>query len=72
MQTDKSILNAIGNVSLVKLRKIVPAGCVEIFVKLEWENPTVSIKDRTAQATSKMAKEEGKLKPGNSKVELHL
>jgi hypothetical protein len=42
------ILSAIGNTSLVKLRKVVPAGCADIFVKLEWENPTGSMKDRTS------------------------
>ena len=40
------ILRAIGNTSIVRLRKVVPAGCGEILVKLEWENPTGSVKDR--------------------------
>src|SRR5438477_402456 len=44
------ILGAIGNTSLVKLRAVVPAGCAEIFAKLEWENPTGSMKDRMAGA----------------------
>ena len=35
------ILQAIGNTSLVQLRKVVPPGRADIFVKLEWENPTV-------------------------------
>ena len=42
------ILDAIGNTSLVQLRRIVPANCADIFVKLEWENPTGSMKDRMA------------------------
>ena len=33
---------------MVRLRKIVPPRCVDIFVKLEWENPTGSVKDRMA------------------------
>jgi len=37
-----SILDAIGNTSMVRLRKVVPDGCADIFVKLEWENPTGS------------------------------
>ncbi len=44
------ILDAIGNTSLVRLRKVVPPGCAEVFVKLEWENPTGSMKDRMALA----------------------
>src|SRR5262249_58887002 len=38
------ILRAIGNTSLVRLRKVVPPDCAEILVKLEWENPTGSMK----------------------------
>ena len=34
------ILQAIGNTSLVRLRKVVPPGRADILVKLEWENPT--------------------------------
>jgi cysteine synthase A len=44
------ILRAIGNTSIVRLRKVVPPGCADIFVKLEWENPTGSMKDRMALA----------------------
>ena len=46
-----NILDAIGNTSLVRLGKIVPPDCAEIFVKLEWENPTGNMKDRMARAT---------------------
>ncbi|HYK90901.1 MAG TPA: pyridoxal-phosphate dependent enzyme [Acidobacteriota bacterium] len=45
------ILNAIGNTSLVRLRKVVPPNCVDILVKLEWENPSGSVKDRMARRT---------------------
>jgi cysteine synthase A len=50
MANQASILQAIGNTSMVQLRRVVPAGCARIFVKLEWENPTGSMKDRMAQA----------------------
>jgi len=63
------ILDAIGNTSLVRLRKVVPPGCARIYVKLEWENPTGSMKDRMAQAVIARAEEEGRLKPGGSVVE---
>jgi cysteine synthase len=43
------ILHAIGNTSIVRLRKVVPPNCADIFVKLEWENPTGSMKDRLAR-----------------------
>ncbi len=64
-----TILQAIGGTSLVPLRKIVPAGCASIFVKLEWENPTGSMKDRMALAAISKAEADGRLKPGDTVVE---
>lgn len=69
MSKDRNILLAIGNTSLVQLHNIVPEGCAQIFVKLEWENPTGSMKDRTAQAMISRAEEEGRLKTGDVVVE---
>jgi cysteine synthase len=63
------ILHAIGNTSLVRLRKVVPPNCADILVKLEWENPTGSVKDRMAHAVISRAEEEGRLKPGDTIIE---
>jgi cysteine synthase A len=63
------ILHAIGNTSLVQLRKVVPAGCAQILVKLEWENPTGSMKDRMAQSVIARAEADGRLQPGDTVVE---
>ncbi len=63
------ILQAIGNTSLVRLRKVVPPDCADIFVKLEWENPTGSMKDRMALAVVSRAEEGGRLKPGDTVLE---
>jgi cysteine synthase A len=63
------ILQAIGNTSMVRLRRIVPATCADVFVKLEWENPTGSVKDRMAQAVISRAEQDGRLKPGDTVVE---
>ena len=63
------ILHAIGNTSLVRLRKVVPRNGAEILVKLEWENPTGSVKDRMAQAVIARAEADGRLKPGDTVVE---
>ena len=63
------ILHAIGNTSMVRLRKVVPADCADIFVKLEWENPTGSFKDRMAQAVIACAEADGRLKPGDTVIE---
>lgn len=69
MNIRSNILQAIGNTSLVQLNRVVPEGCGKIFVKLEWENPTGSMKDRTAQAMITRAEDDGKLKPGDTIVE---
>ena len=63
------ILRAIGNTSMVRLRKVVPPDCAEILVKLEWENPSGSLKDRMAEAVISRAEEDGRLKPGDTVVE---
>jgi cysteine synthase A len=64
-----SVLNAIGDTTLVKLRKIIEAQHGEIFAKLEWENPTGSMKDRVANALITAAEKDGRLKPGYTVVE---
>jgi cysteine synthase A len=63
------ILQAIGNTSMVRLRRVVPPGCAEILVKLEWENPTGSMKDRVALALIARAEADGRLKRGATVVE---
>ncbi len=63
------ILEAVGNTSIVRLRKVVPAGCAAVLVKLEWENPTGSMKDRMATAVLSRAEADGRLKPGDTVLE---
>ena len=63
------ILHAIGNTSMVRLRRVVPPKCADILVKLEWENPTGSVKDRMAHAVISRAEKDGRLKPGDTVVE---
>jgi cysteine synthase A len=63
------ILKAIGNTSIVQLRRVIPPNCADIFVKLEWENPTGSLKDRMAEAVISRAEADGQLKPGGTVVE---
>jgi cysteine synthase len=62
-------LAAIGNTSLVQLQRVVPPHCARILVKLEWENPTGSMKDRMATAVIAAAEADGRLKTGYSVVE---
>jgi cysteine synthase A len=63
------ILDAIGNTSLVRLRKVAPPTGADILVKLEWENPTGSIKDRMADAVIGRAEDDGRLRAGDKVVE---
>jgi cysteine synthase len=63
------VLQAIGNTSIVRLRKVVPPQCGQILAKLEWENPTGSMKDRMAEAVITRAEKDGRLKPGGTVVE---
>jgi cysteine synthase len=65
----RDVLHAVGNTSMVRLRKIVPPGCADIYVKLEWENPTGSVKDRMAQAVISSAEADGRLRSGDTVVE---
>ena len=52
-----NLLDAIGDTSLVRLRKVVPDGSASVLVKLAGENPTGSMKDRMALAVISRAEE---------------
>ena len=45
-----SILDAIGGTPLVRLERCAPANGAELWLKLEYSNPTGSMKDRMALA----------------------
>jgi len=62
------VLDAIGNTSLVRLRRVVPQNCADILAKLEWENPTGSVKDRVARAMIARAEADGCLRRGGSRA----
>jgi len=64
-----SILSKIGNTPLVKLQKINPFPNVDIWVKLEFMNPSGSIKDRIVKHIIDNAEKTGLLKAGGTIVE---
>jgi cysteine synthase len=68
-QVHDSILSAIGRTPLVRLSKIVPEHSADIYVKLEYFNPTASYKDRMALAIIEGAEKRGDLKAGMTVVE---
>jgi cysteine synthase len=59
-----SILQAIGNTPVVKLKRIPSRAGADVYVKLEYYNPTGSYKDRMAAAMIEGAERRGALKPG--------
>jgi cysteine synthase A len=64
-----SILDAIGKTPLVRLRRCVPENGAELWLKLEYRNPTGSMKDRMALAMIEGAEREGVLGAGDTVVE---
>src|SRR5918996_4175403 len=65
----ESILEAIGNTPLVRVRRCAPANGAELWLKLEYHNPTGSMKDRMALAMIEGAERDGLLSPGDTVVE---
>jgi len=64
-----SVLDTIGHTPIVRLRHVVPDGCADVFVKLEYFNPTGCYKDRMAKSMIEEAEKRGDLKPGMIVVE---
>ena len=69
MKADQKILESIGNTALVQIRNSVPTDCENIFAKLEWQNPTGSMKDRMALGVISRAEADGRLRPGDTVIE---
>ena len=65
-----SVLGAIGNTPLVEIARITRGLEGRILAKLEYLNPGFSKKDRIALQMIEEAEAEGKLKPGQTVVEL--
>ncbi len=63
-----AVLSLIGNTPLVEITRL-DTGMCRLFVKLENQNPTGSIKDRVALAMIEAAERDGRLRPGGAVVE---
>src|SRR5205823_13577402 len=59
----------IGQTPMVELRRLAPNPAIRLFAKLEWANPTGSVKDRVAQAMIGDALASGTLRPGQTILE---
>src|SRR6476659_1627672 len=68
-QRMESILDAIGNTPLVRLRRCAPQNGAELRLKLELRNPSGSLKDRMALAMIEGAERDRLISPGDTVVE---
>jgi len=64
-----SVLEAIGDTPIVRLRHCAPPNGAELWLKLEYRNPTGSLKDRMARAMIEGAERDGLVSPGDTVVE---
>ena len=65
----KTLLDSIGNTPLVQLQRLCPNPHVTLWCKLEFMNPSGSIKDRIVHHIINDAERQGLLKPGGTIVE---
>lgn len=64
-----SIVELVGNTPVVKLNRLVDEQCAEVLVKLEYFNPSRSVKDRAAYSLVEAAEKQGLIKPGATIIE---
>lgn len=69
MKVVDNISDLIGNTPLVKLNKVNPKGSATIYLKLEFFNPSGSVKDRAAFNMIIEAEKQGFLKPNSTIIE---
>lgn len=64
-----TILDLVGNTPLVEIRQVIQKPGVQVFGKLEGNNPGGSVKDRAAYGMIKGALERGDIQPGMRLIE---
>ncbi|MCK4573263.1 MAG: cysteine synthase family protein [candidate division Zixibacteria bacterium] len=69
MKTYDSILDLVGRTPLLRLRTGIPPDGPKAFVKLEFLNPTGSIKDRMCHHIIMKAMKSAELKPGDTVID---
>ncbi len=62
-------LDAVGNTPLVRLTRVTAGLTCEVSAKLEFLNPTGSIKDRVAKYMIMQAEKDGRIQPGDTIIE---
>jgi len=69
LRTGCTVLDFIGHTPLLRLIQIEPPGGAEVWAKLEYLNPGLSVKDRAALGMVLAAERDGTLKPGSVIIE---
>ncbi|MEY3374602.1 MAG: hypothetical protein RIT18_1233 [Actinomycetota bacterium] len=69
MKVYKNITEVFGNTPLVQLNRMTDGAKANVFAKLEFYNPTSTVKDRIGIAMVDAAEKSGQLKPGGTIVE---
>ncbi|MFB5198125.1 cysteine synthase A [Neobacillus sp. KR4-4] len=59
-----SVAELVGQTPIVKLNRLVDENSAEVYLKLEYFNPSSSVKDRIALSMIEAAEEQGLIKPG--------
>ena len=65
MQTGTTILDVVGQTPLIRLNRISRNAKTEVYLKLEYVNPSGSTKDRIVKRMFEDAEKQGRLKPGS-------
>jgi len=58
-----NLTECVGQTRLVRLNRIIPAGGAEVLLKLEFDNPLASVKDRIGRAMIEDAEAKGLIRP---------
>jgi len=69
MNVYHSIVELVGNTPVVKLNRLVDDTCAEVLVKLEYFNPSRSVKDRAAFSLIDTAEKQGLISAGATIIE---
>jgi cysteine synthase A len=70
MRIAQNATELIGRTPVLKLNRVLPEGAAEVYLKLEFFNIGGSVKDRIALNMIKAAEAEGKIRPGDTLIEV--
>ena len=62
------MIACVGNTRLVRLNRVIPKDHAEVLVKIEFDNPLASVKDRIGKAMIEDAEKRGLISPGKTHI----